>query len=188
MKVVAIIQARIESTRLPGKVLKTINGQALVSLLLSRLSKSKKIDQIIVATPKNSNNKKLVNCIKKEGYFVYEGSENNVLNRYYEAAQKVNADIIVRITGDCPLVDADLVDECITKFHLSGVDYLSNLEPQSFPDGLDIEVFSFQTLEDANNLAKSNFEKEHVTPYIKNFSEYSKESISISCEYLGNSE
>jgi glutamate-1-semialdehyde 2,1-aminomutase len=183
MKTVAIVQARMESTRFPGKVMKVINGVPLIGLLLSRLSKSTKIDQLIVATPKNSRNYELNKYLKKEGYSVFEGSENNVLNRYYEAAKEENADAIVRITGDCPLIDVQLVDEFITHFHSNTLDYVSNIEQPSFPDGLDIEVFSFESLKDANNLAKSDFEIEHVTPYIRNLPQALKASIANPIDY-----
>ena len=170
MKVVAIVQARMGSTRLPNKVMKRICGTPMIELLLARLKNSIEIDEIIVATSTNEVNLPLVSHVEGLGYPCEQGSEDNVLNRYYEAAKKFNADVVVRITGDCPLVDAKLVDDCVSRFHLNSADYLSNLEPLSYPDGLDVEVFSFQTLKDANNSAKSNFEKEHVTPYIKNFS------------------
>ena len=168
MKTVAIVQARMGSIRFPGKVMEVICGQTLIEIVLSRLSKSKKIDQIVVATPKNSNNYKLIKYLQEKDYFVYQGSEKNVLQRYYEAAHEVSADTIVRVTGDCPLIDAKLVDSCIEKYQSSNVDYLSNVEPTSFPDGLDVEVFSFKSLSDANKLAKSSFDREHVTPFIRN--------------------
>ena len=166
MKTVAIVQARMGSTRFPGKVMEVICGQTLIEILLSRLSKSKKIDQIIVATPKNSNNYKLIKYLQEKDYFVYQGSEKNVLQRYYEAAQEVNADTIVRVTGDCPLTDAKLVDSCIEKYQSSNVDYVSNIEPASFPDGLDVEVLKFSALKKAWKNAKLKSEFEHVTPYI----------------------
>ena len=128
MKTVAIVQARMGSTRFPGKVMEDICGRTLIEIVLSRLSKSKKIDQIVVATSKNSNNYKLIKFLQEKNYFVYQGSEKNVLQRYYKAAHEVNADTIVRITGDCPLTDAKLVDRCIEKYQSSNVDYLSNID------------------------------------------------------------
>ena len=183
MKTVAIVQARMGSTRFPGKVMEDICGRTLIEIVLSRLSKSKKIDQIVVATSKNSNNYKLIKFLQEKNYFVYQGSEKNVLQRYYKAAHEVNADTIVRITGDCPLTDAKLVDRCIEKYQSSNVDYLSNVEPTSFPDGLDVEVFSFKSLSDANKLAQSDFDREHVTPFIRNSKANSIASITSPLDY-----
>ena len=116
MKTVAIVQARMGSVRLPKKVMSFIDGIPMIELLLTRLSLSKQLDQIIVATSSNKNNKDLVKHVKKLGYECYQGSESDVLSRYAEAAKIYNADIVVRITGDCPLVDATLVDELVSQF------------------------------------------------------------------------
>lgn len=177
MKVVAIVQARMGSIRLPGKVLKKINGRTIIQLLLQRLSQSKEIDQIIVATSNNPENDKLQSTVETLGYNCFRGSEKNVLSRYYEAAKFFNADIVVRVTGDCPLIDSMLVDECIKGFKLFNVDYFSNTLPRSYPDGLDVSVMSFKTLKTANDKAISNFDKEHVTSFIRNSSEFSKKSL-----------
>ena len=149
MKVVALVQARMGSTRLPDKVMKPIGGVPMIELLLSRLSKSKEIDQITVATSMDERNLTLVDHIRKLGYACEQGSENDVLERFVQAARAYHADVVVRITGDCPLVDAELVDECIRQFKGSDVDYLSNTNPPTYPDGLDIEVFTFVALEQA---------------------------------------
>ncbi|MDA7541818.1 aminotransferase class III-fold pyridoxal phosphate-dependent enzyme [Gammaproteobacteria bacterium] len=167
MKVVAIVQARMGSTRLPNKVMKKICDIPMIELLLSRLALSKELDQIVVATSTNKINLPLVNHVEKLGYFCDQGSEDNVLSRYIESAQKYSASIIVRITGDCPLVDYGLVDEAIQKFKLADVDYLSNNSPPTYPDGLDIEVFSFEALKKADNETVSLFDREHVTPYLR---------------------
>ena len=183
MKTVAIVQARMGSTRFPGKMMEIIGTQTLIEIVLSRLSRSKKIDQIIVATSKNSNNNKLIKFLKGKNYSIYQGSEKNVLQRYFQAAKEVNADTIVRITGDCPLTDAKLVDDCIEKYYSTNSDYLSNVVSASFPDGLDVEVFSFKSLKEANKLAKSIFDKEHVTPFIRNAKANSIGSISYPLNY-----
>lgn len=167
MKVVAIVQARMGSTRLPNKVMRLIEGIPLIELLLSRLSNSKELDQIVVATSLDIRNEPLVKHIEKLGYACEQGSENDVLDRYLRAAYKHNADILVRITGDCPLVDSQLVDEAICKFRLLNVDYLSNVFPPTYPDGLDIEVFTIQALERASQEAATSYDHEHVTPYIR---------------------
>jgi len=180
MKTVAIVQARMGSQRLPGKVISLITTKPMIELLLSRLSKSKKIDEIIVAISEESGNDELESIILSLGYQCFRGSEKNVLNRYYNAAKKAKADIIVRITGDCPLVDAEIVDDCIDGFKNSKVDYFSNTKPRSYPDGLDVAVMSFQSIKKANSEAKTMFDKEHVTSYILNSKDFSKESIQYS--------
>ena len=177
MKVVALVQARMGSTRLPGKVLKSITGKPMIELLLARLSQSSELSEIIVATSEENKNDQLQSVVESLGYKCTRGSENNVLSRFYESAKFSGADVIVRITGDCPLVDSVLVDKCIKGYKNSNVDYFSNINPATYPDGLDIEVMSFESIERANNEANSNFDKEHVTPYIRNSDSFSKSSM-----------
>lgn len=167
MKIVAIVQARMNSTRLPNKVMKSILGVPMIELLLARLSQSKKIDQIILATSSDPCNNPLVEHVQKLGFENVRGSENDVLERFLLAARRFKADVIVRITGDCPLVDARLVDEMIEKFNLNQVDYLSNVAPATFPDGLDVEVFTLNALERAGQESNVAFDHEHVTPYLR---------------------
>jgi len=176
-KVIAIVQARMGSTRLPGKVLKKINGKALVEFLFQRLSQSKKIDKIILATPISSENDVLANIIEKLGYDVFRGSENDVLGRYYEAAKKYKAESVVRVTGDCPIIDPALVDEVISIYEQEKVDYVSNTNPPTYPDGLDTEVFSFEALKIAHDQAKKPFDREHVTPFIKTHHRFSRKNL-----------
>ena len=166
-KIVAVVQARMGSSRLPGKVMMDLNGSTVIEFLLKRLSKSALIDEIIVATSIESNNQVLIEHVETLGYKVCVGSENDVLRRYVDAAEGAEADIVIRITGDCPLIDPDLVDEFIEKFLKSDVDYLSDEDPPTFPDGLDTEVFSIEALKQADRDAISNFEREHVTPYLR---------------------
>ena len=146
MKVVAIVQARMSSSRLPKKVMKTVVGKTVIQLLLERLSLSKRLNEIVVATSTESSDDVLVEHLKELGFKYFRGSESDVLSRYMGAVETHNADVVVRITGDCPLVDSSLVDLCVDKFCASGSDYLSNTDPPSFPDGLDIEVFSSSAL------------------------------------------
>ena len=167
MKVVAIVQARMGSTRLPGKVMMPIHGEPMIGLLLARLSRSREIDQIIVATSIDERNKPLADYVSSLGYTCETGSEHDVLDRYFQAARKHGADVVVRITGDCPLVDPALVDEVIRGFKAARGDYFSNIDPPTYPDGLDIEVFTFVALEKAASQAKSPHEREHVTPYLR---------------------
>ena len=174
---VALVQARMGSTRLPGKVLRAIVGKPMIELLLARLSQSSELDEIIVAASEEVKNDKLQSVVESLNYKCTRGSEKNVLNRFYESAKSVGADVIVRITGDCPLVDPTLVDECIRSYKDSDVDYFSNIDPATYPDGLDIEVMSFESIERANNETDSEFDREHVTPYIRNSDSFSKSSI-----------
>ena len=168
MKIVAIVQARMGSTRLPGKVLKKIAGMPAVEILFERLSRSELISEICLATSHNVENDQLCNAIEKIGYRVIRGSETDVLARFWYAAEATSADIVVRITGDCPVVDPKLVDEAINMYLDAHVDYVSNIDPPSFPDGLDVEVFSKQLLAAAELGAQSDFDREHVTPFIRN--------------------
>ena len=178
MKVVALVQARMGSTRLPGKVLRAIVGKPMIELLLARLSQSSELDEIVVAASEEVKNDKLQSVVESLNYKCTRGNEKDVLNRFYESAKSVGADVIVRITGDCPLVDPVLVDRCIKGYKNSNVDYFSNINPATYPDGLDIEVMSFESIERANNETDSDFDREHVTPYIRNSDRFSKSSIS----------
>jgi glutamate-1-semialdehyde 2,1-aminomutase len=167
MRTVAIVQARMGSTRLPNKVMRPIEGRPMIELLLSRLSKATRLDAIVLATAKNEANHPLMAHVASLGYTCHAGSETDVLQRYLEAAREVKADVIVRITGDCPLVDPALVDEAVRRFNEAGVDYLSNVAPATYPDGLDIEVFSMQALKRAARETDAAFDHEHVTPYLR---------------------
>ncbi len=156
------------STRLPDKVMRPICGTPMIEILLSRLSCSKRIDEIVLATSDTPINQPLVDHVEKLGFSVYRGSEDDVLDRYYQTARLESPDVVVRITGDCPLIDAGLVDEVIGRFLETGADYGSNTSPPSYPDGLDTEVFTFVALETTWNQASEPFEREHVTPFIRN--------------------
>ena len=167
MKVVALVQARMGSTRLPNKVMKQIGGIPMIELLLSRLSQAKEVDQVVVATSIDDRNQPLAEHVRKLGYACERGSENDVLDRYVQAARAHQADVVVRITGDCPLVDPGLVDEVIRRFKAAGVDYFSNVTPPTYPDGLDVEVCTFHALEQASQETSKLFDREHVTPYLR---------------------
>jgi glutamate-1-semialdehyde 2,1-aminomutase len=178
MKIVALVQARMGSTRLPGKVLKPIVNKPMIELLLTRLSQSNELNEIVVAASEEAQNDKLQSVVESLGYQCTRGSEKDVLNRFYESAKSLKADVVVRITGDCPLIDSTLVDECIQGYQNSKVDYFSNVDPATYPDGLDIEVMSFKSIQRANNETDSEFDREHVTPYIRNSDSFSKASMS----------
>ena len=173
MRTLAIVQARMGSTRLPNKVMLPINGVPLIELLLHRLALTKRIDHIIVATSTSHGDKPLAAHVHGLGYEVFEGSEINVLERFYHAAKAHEPEIVVRITGDCPLVDPELVDAMIADFAIGKVDYLSNLTPPTFPDGLDVEVFTFSSLEQAARNAVTLDQREHVTPFIRESGRFS---------------
>jgi len=167
MNIVAIVQARLGSKRLPNKVIKPINGLPMIEVLLARLSKSKLITKIVVATSEDDVDKKLKKLINKLGYDCEQGSKDDVLKRYITVAEKYEANIIVRITGDCPLVDPDLVDQVINKFINDSVDYCSNTIPATYPDGLDVEVFTIEALKKSSSMTTNSSDLEHVTPYLK---------------------
>jgi glutamate-1-semialdehyde 2,1-aminomutase len=154
------------SARFPNKVMRPICGTPLIGLLLGRFARARRINEIVVATSEDPRNEPLARYVRELGYEVYRGSEEDVLDRYYGAAKRYGADVVVRITGDCPLIDPEIVDAVIAKFASSGADYASNCVPPTYPDGLDAEVFSAKALEAAWSGAKSSFEREHVTPFI----------------------
>ena len=176
-KVLAIIQARMGSTRLPGKVLKKVNNISLIEILLKRLEKSRLINKTIIATSTNKENDELVSAVRRLGVEVFRGSENDVLRRYYDAAKLYNFDTIVRITGDCPIIDPIIVDDVISLYQKSNVDYASNTEPPTFPDGLDVEVFSLNALKRAHKNSNKSTDREHVTQYIRTSDDFLKENL-----------
>lgn len=167
MNIIAIVQARMGSTRFPDKVMRPINGVPMIELLLQRLASAKRIDRIILATSVDPRNKPMADHVRGLGYDVYQGSENDVLDRYYQAAKTFLPAAVVRITGDCPLIDPTLVDQVIAAYEAQGEGYFSNVSPPTYPDGLDTEVFSFSALEQAANQAAKPGEREHVTPFIR---------------------
>jgi len=181
--ILAIVQARMGSTRLPGKVLKEVNGKPLIEILLNRLSEAKRIDKIVLATSINKENDDLSKAVEKLGFDVFRGSEEDVLDRYYKSASEYSPVGVVRVTGDCPLIDANLVDRVIRKFQKTGVDYASNTMPRTYPDGLDLSVFSFETLEIAWRQAKTKYDREHVTPFMRHPKRFKISSVMNDVDY-----
>jgi spore coat polysaccharide biosynthesis protein SpsF len=170
MSVVIIIQARMGSTRLPGKIMKQVLGKTLLEYQLERLSRVTLADQVVVATTSNDNDTPIVKLCTELGVAYYSGSEDDVLARYYEAATQYNAQVVVRITSDCPLIDPLVVDQVIGYYleHQNNWDYVSNTFPQlTYPRGLDTEVFSYRALQEAYHEAVDASEREHVTIFIK---------------------
>ena len=169
MKIGAIIQARTSSSRLPRKVLKPLPFDSDVCVLqqvIRRVSNSKLIDEVIIATSINEEDQEIVDVAKKENKNFYCGSLDNVLERYYNAASQNDLDIVVRITSDCPCIDTNIIDKIIQNHIDLGADYTSNSLKESFPRGIDVEVINFDVLKRTYLEASQTYEKEHVTPFI----------------------
>lgn len=168
MKIVAIIQARMGSSRLSGKVMKDLYGKPVLSHVITRVKQCKEIDEVVVATTTSAVDDVLIE--HDFGVSVYRGSEDNVLSRYYETAKAVGADVVIRITSDCPLIDPNIIDKMLGIYKQGNYKVVtnatSNLEDRTFPRGLDAEIFSFEYLEEAYNNATEQYQKEHVTPYL----------------------
>lgn len=165
-KIVAIIQARMGSTRLPNKVLMKINGHSMLEEVIRRTKAIKGINGIIVATTENPKDLKIVSLCKKLKVQAFRGSEDDVLDRFYQCAKAEKADVVIRITSDCPLLDPEIVVQGLKKILSQKVDYLSNALKRTYPRGLDFEIFTFQALEKAWREGKESTDREHVTPYI----------------------
>ncbi len=165
MKVVAIVQARMGSTRLPGKVLMELGGETVLGRVVRRLRQAALVDEIVVATTSSAADDVIVRECEWLDVVAFRGSENDVLDRYYRAASGRGAEAIVRITSDCPLIDPELVNETIRLFRDADGDYASNVFPRTYPRGLDTEVFSAPALERAWREADEPYQREHVTPY-----------------------
>jgi len=170
-EIVAIVQARLSSTRLPHKVLLNLAGKPVLSQVFNQLSFSKSISEIVLATSTDSSDDPLEIWANENNKKFYRGDLNNVLKRYFDTAKFFGAQNIVRITADCPLIDPEIVDSVVHKFLEGDYDYFSNTNPPTFPDGLDTEIFTFHSLELAFKEAKLSSELEHVTSYFKNHPE-----------------
>jgi spore coat polysaccharide biosynthesis protein SpsF len=165
-RVVAIVQARMGATRLPGKVMMNIANGPMLQHIVERLRRTRRIDDIILATTTLKEDDQLENFAREANLAYYRGEEQDVLGRYYFAATQFHAEIIVRICGDNPLIDPQIVNQVISEHLRSDADYTSNAIKLTFPLGLNTEVLSYKALEKAFNEAKHNDEREHVTPYI----------------------
>ena len=169
MNIVAIIQARMGSTRLPGKVLKDLAGQPMLVRVVNRTCRAKTLDTVVVATTVQSRDQAIVQLCERRGWLYFQGSEDDVLDRYYQAALAFNAEAIVRITSDCPLIEPEIIDKVVSEFlsHYPDVDYVCNVLPRTFPRGLDVEVMSFEALKRAWHEDNNPAWREHVTQYIQ---------------------
>jgi len=166
MKTLAILQARMSSSRLPGKVMMQILGKPMLLHQIERISKSKMIDHLVVATSIDKSDDLLVDMLIEHNIDYYRGSLYDVLERFYFVAKKFKPNQIVRLTGDCPLSDFNLIDKIIQFHNNNNFDYTSNVIPPTFPDGLDVEVFTYSSLCEAYNKSYLPSHREHVTPYI----------------------
>lgn len=181
MKVISIIQARVASTRLANKVLFDLEGKTVLEHVLDRVRRSKSIHDVIVATTVEKRDLAIVKLCAAGGVSVFCGSESDVLDRYYQAARLVKPEHIARITSDCPLIDPAIIDKVVER-HLAGEsDYTSNAIKETYPDGEDVEVFTFRALEKAWKEARLSSEREHVSPYIRKRTDIFK-TVNVECE------
>lgn len=161
-----IIQARLGSSRFKKKIFQGINGQKIIEIVYKRVSQSKKINKILIATTKSKIDDQLVNFLKRKKIPFFRGSEKNVLDRYYRASVKFKADDIIRITSDCPLISADFIDEHIKIYEKSNVDVVSSYLLKSYPIGVSISICKFKILKKAWKNAVLDYDKEHVMPFV----------------------
>lgn len=183
--ILAILQARVSSTRLPGKVLKPILGTPMILLEIERIKRSKLIDRLVVATSTDKTDDSLETLCNEENIPCFRGKLDDVLDRFYQTALENKPEHIVRLTGDCPLIDPSIIDQTVSFYIKNNFDYAGNAVEPTFPDGLDVEVFSFSCLKQAWEEATLLSEREHVTPFIHNNPErfrigHFKNSIDIS--------
>lgn len=167
MKTVAIIQARLGSTRLPGKVLLDLAGEPMLARVVARVGRAQRLDEVVVATTTETPDDALAALCVERGWLCFRGSETDVLDRYYRAATAQKADVVVRITSDCPLIDPAVIDAAVDGRELQEADYCANVERRTYPRGLDTEVFTFAALEAAWREDDRPESREHVTQFIR---------------------
>lgn len=171
MKIVAIIEARMTSSRLPGKVLMEVLGKPILHYLVARLKQVHLLDEIVLATTTNSTDDSLVDFANNENIKCYRGSENDVMARVVGAAESVEADLIVEITGDCPIIDPNIIEQVIQTYINNNFDYVNNVNVRSYPDGMDVQVFSLNVLKKSLKMTNDILDHEHVTLHIRNHPE-----------------
>jgi spore coat polysaccharide biosynthesis protein SpsF len=191
MKTMAITQARVGSTRFPNKLLRKLeDGTSLLELHLSRAKRASRLDQLCVATTFEDGVGQILAVADEMGITVFQGSEDDVLDRFYQAAISTGElpEYVVRLTADCPLIDPVLIDLCVEKMCELKVDYLSNVLEPKYPDGQDVEIFTFKALEQAWRNATAEIEREHVTPYIWLNSDYKGRTEFKSYSFVGDAD
>lgn len=185
LNIVAIIQARMGSTRLPGKVMADLAGQPMLVRVVDRVSQARTLDDVVVATTRRPEDDAIVKMCLERKYPFFRGSEEDVLDRYYRAASISGVGVVVRITSDCPLIEPDIIDRIINEFlQCSDADYASNTLKRTFPRGLDVEVFSFNALKRAWEEDKNQAWREHVTRYIQHHPDiFSVHNVTSDADY-----
>jgi spore coat polysaccharide biosynthesis protein SpsF len=168
MKIVATVEARMTSSRLPGKVLLPVLGKPMLHHLIKRLRGAQSVDAIIIATTTNATDDVLVKFAAQEGVLIYRGSEDDVMGRVVGAGEATGAEVIVEITGDCPIIDPDIVEQTIRMFLNNNAAYVSNGHIRSYPDGMDTQVFRLETLKRSAAMTEWPLDREHVTLHIRN--------------------
>lgn len=186
-RVTAIIQARMGSTRLPGKVLLDLAGEPMLVRVVNRTHRAQTLDEVVVATTTHSSNDVIAQLCAKHGWACFRGSEEDVLDRYYRAAVQHQADFVIRITADCPLIEPKVIDLVVRAFLEEGPDYASNVLERTYPQGLDTEVMTIAALERAWLEATESFQRVHVTPYLyRNPDLFRLLSVTNDCDYSGH--
>ena len=190
MSIDIILQARVGSKRLPKKVLMKLGGNSVLNHIISRIKKISSIRNLIIATSENKSDDEIIeHCKNISNIQFFRGSEHDVLDRYYKAALQYGSKNIIRITGDCPMIDPSVVEQVIDLFQTKKLDYVSNSLPRTFPDGLDCEIFSFKVLEYSFFNAKTEFAREHVTAFVRGVSKekskrkFKKGNVSFSSDF-----
>jgi spore coat polysaccharide biosynthesis protein SpsF (cytidylyltransferase family) len=166
-RTVAVIQARMTSSRLPGKVLSDLAGRPLLQRMLARIGRARCLDGMMVATTVNTSDDAVVQLCDKLRVPVFRGSEIDVLGRMRQAAEQAGAHVVVRLTADCPMIDPQVIDDCVALRQRTGADYASNVDLRTFPDGLDVECFTLQALRKCDSEVMEPVLREHVTPYMR---------------------
>lgn len=187
MRIVAIVQARIGSTRLPGKVMKDLAGKTVLARVVERIRRSREIGEVVIATTHQSDDDVIVDECKVLGVRVFRGEVHDVLDRYYHAAKEVGAEAIVRITSDCPLIEPEITDATVRAFLDRRPDYASNVLERTYPRGLDTEIMSWEALARSWQEAEQPYEREHVTPYIyENTQKFTLHAVKGEIDFSGH--